>query len=210
VRKIFKRFTLSVFILAIFIIAFILTFFSGCGEITVPKTVKVPDYTEVPVDSDHPLAVSDVSWRCDQWNPVYSLTVTGNAKNTGARTLEMIRILVKGYDSYGNIVVNNYDHLEAGGLIRSLSPGQNVNWGVFRLRRWPSSVRDRCAVLLGAPGLGFYSHVVIEVTVGYSHDDPVHTETSPSIAQALLPLFIFIGLLVGLWCLGFILRRGRF
>jgi len=187
VRKIFKRFTLSVFILAIFIIPFIQTFLSECREITVPKTVRVADYTQVPVDSDHPLTISDVSWTCQErgGGDACSLTVTGNAKNTGACTLEAIKVSVEGYDSHGNSVFNNYGQFD-GSFIRSLSPGQNANWCVF------------CFLC---------PHVITEVTVGYSHDDPVHTETFSPKGQDLRSDFVFIGLFVGIWCLvWFILR----
>lgn len=142
----------TLFILAVFVISLILTFFSGCGEKTEPNplaTVEVPDYTE---GSDGHLTISDVSWRCNEWLGSHSLIVTGNAKNTGACILESVRILVTGYDSYGNLGATNLGGFEAGSAFRSLSPGQNVNWGVS-------------AFCFGA---------ISKVTVGYSYSDPVY------------------------------------
>lgn len=145
----------TLFILAVFVISLILTFFSGCGPKTETKpvdTVRVPDCTKV---SDDHLTISDVSWRCNEWLG-YTLTVTGRAKNTGTCLLEWVQILVTGYDSYGNIVAHNYADIGGGGFCRSLSPGQNINWGV--------SVSG--------------SYAINKVTVGYSYEPEVYIEPS--------------------------------
>lgn len=148
----------TLFILAVFVISLILTFFSGCGPKTETKpvdTVRVPDYTEV---SDDHLTISDVSWRCTERRCFRYLTVTGNAKNTGTCLLEWVKIYVKGYDSYGNIVVNNYADIGGGGFLGPLSPGQNVNWGV------------------SVEGIGNWT--INKVTVGYSYEPEVYIEPS--------------------------------
>lgn len=146
----------TLFILAVFVISLILTFFSGCGPKTETKpvdTVRVPDYTEV---SDDHLTISDVSWRCTKWLSFRYLTVTGNAKNTGTCLLERVRISVTGYDSYGNIVAHNWFDIGGGGFLGSLSPGQNVDWGV--------SVEG--------------NYAINKVTVGYSYEPEVYIEPS--------------------------------
>lgn len=144
------------FILTVLTIPLILTFFSGCGPKTETKpvdTVRVPDYTEV---SDNHLTISDVSWRCNERLGSYTLIVTGNAKNTGTCLLERVWILVTGYDSYGNIAATNRLDMFGGGFYRYLSPGQNVDWGVF--------------------AEGFYA--INKVTVGYSYELEVYIEPS--------------------------------
>lgn len=141
-------------ILAVLTIPLIQTFFSGCAEKTETKIVEVPVYTEVPVDSDDHLTISDVSWRCEEWLSSHSLTVTGNAKNTGTSFLNWIEIHVKGYDSSDKVVATGSSYIDGGIEYWGLSPGQSSTWTVS---------------IFGVP-------VINKVTVGYSYEADVYIE----------------------------------
>lgn len=132
----------------------LLVFLVSCTKKPETKTVEVPVYTEVPVDTDDHLTISNVNWSCEEWLGSWLLTVTGKAQNTGTCILEFVEISIKGYDSGDNVVATGSSYIDGGGTYWTLTPGQSSTW----------SVTD-----YGVPQ-------VTKVTVGYSYEAQVYIE----------------------------------